>query len=55
VIPDLSNVQLGASNLSKNGTQDLVTFTIAADLKHDAAAPAPAAATPTTPPATTTP
>jgi hypothetical protein len=53
VIPDLGNVQLGASTLSNVGTQKIVNFTIAADLKYPAAPAAPAAPTASTePPAT---
>ena len=33
VVPDLTNVQLVSSTLSKVGNQDVVDFTIAADIK----------------------
>jgi Tfp pilus assembly protein PilN len=37
VIPDLQNVQLGTSSLAKLGSQSIVTFNIAADLKRASA------------------
>jgi Tfp pilus assembly protein PilN len=52
VIPDLTNVQLLRSSLSKVGTQKVVQFTIAADIRAPAVASTPVAAT--VPAATTT-
>src|SRR5947208_2889540 len=42
VVPDLTNVQLVSSTLSKIGKQSVVDFTIAADISFDSITPQPA-------------